>query len=108
MRQAFLGSRALLYFDGRADAGLSRSVTVGVIGLVVGLLFGAIVTWSYDRKGFHGIAAPVEPGASAKPGAPAEPVAVGAGDGSKAAAGSPAGDGGKEQAAEHVSTSTES
>jgi uncharacterized phage infection (PIP) family protein YhgE len=110
MRQAFLGSRALLYFDGRADAGLSRSVTVGVIGLVVGLLFGAIVTWSHDRKGFHGIAAPVEPGASVEPGAAAEPVAVGspAGDGSKAAAGSPAGDGSKGQAAEHVSTGTES
>jgi YhgE/Pip-like protein len=80
MRQAFLGSRALLYFDGRADAGLSRSVLVGVVGLGIGLLFGVLVTWFYDRKGVHRIEAPAEP----------------------------ADNGGKEQAAERVSTGTES
>ncbi|MGZ4509762.1 MAG: YhgE/Pip domain-containing protein [Mycobacterium sp.] len=55
MRQAFLGSRALLYFDGRADAGLSRAMLVGVIGLGIGLLFGAVVSWFYDRRGIHRI-----------------------------------------------------
>ncbi|ORA79992.1 SNG1 family protein [Mycobacterium malmoense] len=55
MRQAFLGSRALLYFDGRADAGLSRALVVGVIGLGIGLVFGAVVAWFYDRTGVHRI-----------------------------------------------------
>ncbi len=105
MRQAFLGSRAMLYFDGRADAGLSRSLMVGVIGLGIGLLFGALVTWLYDRKGVHRIEAP------AAPAAPAEPLAAGSSvdDSGKAAAGSsPADVGSKEQAAEHVSTGTDS
>ena len=70
MRQAFLGSRALLYFDGRADAGLSRSIIVGVIGLGIGLLFGAVVTWLYDRKGIHRIEAAAEPAAPAESAAP--------------------------------------
>ena len=37
MHQVFLGARALLYFDGRADAGLTRSLTMSAIGLVIGL-----------------------------------------------------------------------
>ncbi|HUH69719.1 MAG TPA: DUF3533 domain-containing protein [Mycobacterium sp.] len=99
MRQAFLGSRALLYFDGRADAGLSRSLMVGVIGLGIGLLFGAVVTWFYDRKGVHRIEGPAEPTAAENS----------AGDANKSAAGSSlAGDSSKERAAEHVSTGTES
>ncbi len=95
MRQAFLGSRALLYFDGRADAGLSRAVIVGVVGLAIGLLFGAVVAWFYDRKGIHGI----EP--ATQPAAPAESAAAETGDGSKSAASSP-------QATQHVPASTES
>jgi hypothetical protein len=31
MRQVFVGSRAMPYFDGRADAGLTRSLTLAVI-----------------------------------------------------------------------------
>ena len=31
MRKVFVGSRAMLYFDGRADAGLTRSLTLAVI-----------------------------------------------------------------------------
>ena len=93
MRQAFLGSRALLYFDGRADAGLSRSLTVGVIGLAIGLLFGAAVTWFYDRKGIHRIEAVPESEAVHEP-VPREAVPT-----------APAGDGEKGPA-EHVSTGT--
>ena len=95
MRQAFLGSRALLYFDGRADAGLSRSIIVGVIGLGIGLLFGAVVTWFYDRKGIHRIEAATQPAA------PAQSAAADTDDGSNSAASRP-------QATQHVSTSTES
>lgn len=64
MRQAFLGSRAMLYFDGRADAGLSRALTVGAVGLGIGLAFGAAVTWFYDRKGIHRIEVPRPPAAA--------------------------------------------
>jgi uncharacterized phage infection (PIP) family protein YhgE len=53
MHQVFLGARALLYLDGRADAGLSQSLELTAIGLVIGLLFGGIVTRIYDRRGYH-------------------------------------------------------
>jgi uncharacterized phage infection (PIP) family protein YhgE len=53
MHQVFLGARALLYFDGRADAGLSQSLELTAIGLVMGLLLGGIVTRIYDRRGYH-------------------------------------------------------
>ena len=36
MHQVFLGARALLYFDGRADAGLTRALMMTAIGLVIG------------------------------------------------------------------------
>jgi YhgE/Pip-like protein len=74
MRQAFLGSRALLYFDGRADAGLSRSLIVGVIGLGIGLILGAVVTWFYDRTGIHRIEAAAEPAADGSKRPVTEPV----------------------------------
>ena len=61
MRQVFIGTRALLYFDGRLDAGLGRSLTLTVIGLAIGLVFGALLTWIYDRKGIHRIAAVPSP-----------------------------------------------
>lgn len=55
MHQVFLGARALLYFDGYADAGLSQAVTMTAIGLIIGLLLGAIVTRIYDRRGYQRI-----------------------------------------------------
>jgi uncharacterized phage infection (PIP) family protein YhgE len=53
MHQVFLGARALLYLDGRANAGLSQSLELTAIGLVIGLLLGGIVTRIYDRRGYH-------------------------------------------------------
>ncbi|MFQ6324869.1 YhgE/Pip domain-containing protein [Nocardia sp. CWNU-33] len=59
MHQVFLGVRAILYFDGNYDAGLARGFWMVVLGLAVGLVFGAIITRYYDRKGLHrGAAAP--------------------------------------------------
>lgn len=58
MHQVFLGARALLYFDGRADAGLSHAVTMTAIGLVIGLLIGGIVTRVYDLRGLRRIGDP--------------------------------------------------
>jgi YhgE/Pip-like protein len=55
MHQVFLGARALLYFDGRADAGLSHALVMTTIGLVIGLLIGGVVTRVYDRRGLRRI-----------------------------------------------------
>lgn len=53
MHQVFLGARSLLYFDGQADAGLSQAMAMTAVGLAIGLLLGGIVTWVYDRRGYH-------------------------------------------------------
>ena len=55
MHQVFLGVRALLYLNGRADAGLTQALLMTAIGLVIGLLVGGIITNIYDRSGFHRI-----------------------------------------------------
>jgi YhgE/Pip-like protein len=65
MHQVFLGTRALLYLDGRADAGLSHAVTMTAIGLAIGLLIGAIVTRLYDRRGLRRLPADDTPGIKA-------------------------------------------
>jgi YhgE/Pip-like protein len=55
MHQVFLGVRSLVYLDGNAATGLSQALLLTSIGLVIGLLFGGIITHLYDRKGFHRI-----------------------------------------------------
>jgi YhgE/Pip-like protein len=55
LRQVLAGSRAILYFNAQADAGLTRSVTAAASGLVFWLIVGtAIVRW-YDAKGLNRI-----------------------------------------------------
>jgi YhgE/Pip-like protein len=68
MHQVFLGTRALLYLNGTADAGLSRALIMTAIGLVIGLLLGAVLTYFYDRRGYHQIPAGLD--ATATIGAP--------------------------------------
>ncbi|WP_330234262.1 SNG1 family protein [Nocardia sp. NBC_00508] len=53
MHQVFLGVRAILYFDASFGAGLARGVWMAVLGLAIGLVFGAVVTRFYDRKGLE-------------------------------------------------------
>lgn len=55
MHQVFIGTRALLYLDGRADAGLAHALVMTGIGLAIGLLLGAGATRAYDRRGYHRI-----------------------------------------------------
>jgi uncharacterized phage infection (PIP) family protein YhgE len=74
MHQVYLGARALLYFDGQADAGLSQGVELTAIGLVIGLLLGAIVTRIYDRRGNDRIPSEPEVAPSAPVESPAESV----------------------------------
>ncbi|MFF4659771.1 YhgE/Pip domain-containing protein [Streptomyces sp. NPDC001381] len=51
MRQLSDGVRAILYFDARGDAGLTRSWIMIAIGAVLAPLFGFAMTRYYDRKG---------------------------------------------------------
>ncbi|WP_019071541.1 YhgE/Pip domain-containing protein [Streptomyces hokutonensis] len=51
MRQLSDGVRAILYFDARGDAGLTRAWTMIGVGAAIGLLFGFVMVQYYDRKG---------------------------------------------------------
>ncbi|MFG2621257.1 YhgE/Pip domain-containing protein [Streptomyces sp. NPDC048507] len=51
MRQLSDGVRAILYFDARGDAGLTRSWIMIAVGVVLALVFGFAMTAYYDRKG---------------------------------------------------------
>ncbi|MFE0920481.1 YhgE/Pip domain-containing protein [Streptomyces nigra] len=62
MRQLTDGVRAILYFDARADAGLSRGWGMIAIGFLLALVFGYAMTLYYDRRGLHRLMPrPVEP-----------------------------------------------
>ncbi|MEV3854214.1 DUF3533 domain-containing protein [Streptomyces sp. NPDC050095] len=56
MRQLGEGVRAVLFFDARADAGLTRAWTMIAIGTALALLFGFAMTRYYDRKGHKRLA----------------------------------------------------
>ncbi|MFX0580119.1 YhgE/Pip domain-containing protein [Nocardia nepalensis] len=59
MHQVYLGIRAILYFNAEGSAGLSRSIWMTLLGLVIGLVLGSVVTRYYDRKELH--RAPAKP-----------------------------------------------
>jgi len=52
LRQILGGTRAILYFDAQASAGLARAVTAASVGLVIWLVLGVVVVRWYDRKGY--------------------------------------------------------
>jgi YhgE/Pip-like protein len=56
LRQLLGGTRAILYFDARGDAGLTRAVIVIAAELVFWLAVGLIVTAWYDRKRLYRLA----------------------------------------------------
>ncbi|WP_062991412.1 YhgE/Pip domain-containing protein [Nocardia anaemiae] len=58
MHQVYLGIRAILYFDADGSAGLSRAIWMTLLGLVIGLVLGGVVTRYYDRKELHRAPAP--------------------------------------------------
>lgn len=53
MRQLAGGVRAIIYFDARGDAGLSRAWLMIAVGVVGALVFGFAMTRYYDRKGLR-------------------------------------------------------
>lgn len=60
MHQVFLGVRSLVYLNGAWQGGLTQSLWITGIGLVIGLLVGGITTRIYDSSGFHRIPGAVE------------------------------------------------
>ncbi len=50
LRQILDGVRAILYFDARGEAGLTRAWVASGLGLVVWLVLGTLVTIWYDRR----------------------------------------------------------
>jgi len=53
MHQVFVGTRAILYFDAGAQAGLSRGFWMSALGLAIGLVLGLVITRFYDHKGLE-------------------------------------------------------
>ncbi|WP_452448209.1 YhgE/Pip domain-containing protein [Nocardia jiangxiensis] len=53
MHQVFLGTRAILYFNGSGDAGLARGCWMAALGLAIGLVLGLVITRYYDHKGLE-------------------------------------------------------
>ena len=53
MHQVYLGIRAILYFNADGSAGLNRAIWMTLLGLVIGLVLGGVVTRYYDRKELH-------------------------------------------------------
>jgi ABC-type multidrug transport system permease subunit len=53
LREILAGTRSILYFNARADTGLTSGVIAAALGLVFWLVLGtAVVRW-YDRRGFE-------------------------------------------------------
>jgi ABC-type multidrug transport system permease subunit len=55
LRQVVDGTRAILYFNAQADAGLTRAVTAASAGLVFWLIVGMVAVRWYDARGFYRI-----------------------------------------------------
>ncbi|EKT79151.1 hypothetical protein WSS_A28789 [Rhodococcus opacus M213] len=53
MHQIYIGVRAIMFFGAAGDAGLIHAVWMTLAGLLIGLVFGAVITRFYDRKGLH-------------------------------------------------------
>lgn len=51
MHQIYTGTRSILFFGARSDAGLLHAVWMTLVGLVIGLVLGLVTTRFYDRKG---------------------------------------------------------
>jgi YhgE/Pip-like protein len=52
LRQIVGGTRAILYYNAQADAGLARAFTAAALGLLFWLVLGTVVVRWYDHQGF--------------------------------------------------------
>ncbi len=53
MHQVFLGVRSILYFDANYAAGLDRGIWMSLLGILIAVVGGVLITRYYDRKGLH-------------------------------------------------------
>ncbi len=53
MHQVYVGVRAILYFEADLHAGFAEAIIVCLIGLVVGLIAGVVITKWFDRRDWH-------------------------------------------------------
>ncbi|KAF0846976.1 YhgE/Pip domain-containing protein [Nocardia caishijiensis] len=53
MHQIYLAVRAIMFFDGSFEAGLSRGLWMTIAGLAIGLILGFAATHAYDLRGMH-------------------------------------------------------
>ncbi|MGW5452432.1 DUF3533 domain-containing protein [Nocardia sp. NPDC003979] len=53
MHQIYLAVRAIMFFDGNLEAGLSRGLWMTIAGLTIGLVLGFAATHAYDLRGLH-------------------------------------------------------
>ncbi|MVU81280.1 DUF3533 domain-containing protein [Nocardia sp. ET3-3] len=58
MHQIYLSVRAILFFDGHLEAGLSTGIWMTLFGLSFGLLLGAVATHTYDLRGLYRLGVP--------------------------------------------------
>lgn len=58
MHQIYLSVRAILFFDGHLEAGLSTGIWMTIFGLSLGRVLGAVATHTYDLRGLHRFGVP--------------------------------------------------
>jgi len=56
LRQVLAGTRSIMYFNARADAGLTRGAVAAGLGLLFWLATGTVIVKWYDRKRFYRLA----------------------------------------------------
>lgn len=52
LRQVFLGTRSILYFDATLSSGLGRALAMSVVATILAAVAGLLVTWWFDRRGY--------------------------------------------------------
>lgn len=53
MHQIYMGTRSILFFGARGEAGLLHAVWMTLVGLLIGVVLGIVTTRFYDRKGYE-------------------------------------------------------
>jgi YhgE/Pip-like protein len=73
LRQILSGTRAILYFNAQADAGLRRGTVAAALGLMFWLIAGTVIVRWYDRRGLHRLRPETPaPGGRDRPPSPSE------------------------------------
>ncbi|WP_066908232.1 ABC transporter permease [Millisia brevis] len=52
LRQVFLGTRSILYFDATFASGLGRALVMSFGATIIAVVIGLLVTWWFDKRGY--------------------------------------------------------